>query len=260
MTGLIKFEFEGKPLRTAGTPEDPLFDAGDLCELLGFANPHQAVATHVPEDDLQKLEVVDSLGRRQARNYVKEPGMWRLVLRANTEFARAVQDWVVREVLPALRKTGRYEVPRQQPALPAANITTIRAIRYLTRSIAKDHGVASDLAEAAALEMVRRTTGLDVEPARKLIPGRATPPEWLNPTQIGETLGLSARQVNKDLELAGLQERVGSEWRLTEAGKHYAEAKPYERNGHTGFQIAWRPLVIAVLEAATAPKPEGEAQ
>jgi hypothetical protein len=122
-------------------------------------------------------------------------------------------------------------------------------------------GVAKDVAAATTIELVRVNTGVDLEPLRKALPGRTTAPEWLNPTQIGEALGVSAREANKMLERAGLQTRASSAfvWRLTEAGQRYGEAKPFERNGHAGFQVMWRPTVVDVLRAATAER-TGEAQ
>lgn len=42
-----------------------LFNANDVCEALELSNPWQAIASHVEEDDLQKMEVIDSLGRIQ---------------------------------------------------------------------------------------------------------------------------------------------------------------------------------------------------
>ena len=51
-------------------------------------------------------------GGKQKQNYVKEAGMWALVLGSETEQAKLVKRWVTSEVLPALRKTGRYETTK----------------------------------------------------------------------------------------------------------------------------------------------------
>lgn len=116
MNELARFEFEGKAVRVVGTHDNPLFHANDLCATLEFSNPHDAIARHVEKDDLVKREVIDSMGRKQAANYVTEPGMWALVMRAGTDAAKRVQRWVTHEVLPALRKTGRYETKEPEPA------------------------------------------------------------------------------------------------------------------------------------------------
>lgn len=87
---------------------NPLFQANDLCSLLAYKNPHDAVRRHVETDDLVKREVIDARGRTQLANFVREPGMWALILGSETEQAKAVKRWVTSEVLPAIRKTGRF--------------------------------------------------------------------------------------------------------------------------------------------------------
>lgn len=89
-----------------------LFHANDLCAVLKYVNPHDAIRRHVEKDDLVKHEVIDKLGRKQKNNFVLEAGMWALVLGSETEQAKLVKRWVTSEVLPAIRKTGKYEAPK----------------------------------------------------------------------------------------------------------------------------------------------------
>ncbi|WP_395140302.1 hypothetical protein [Schlegelella aquatica] len=71
----------------------------------------------------------------------------------------------------------------------------------------------------------------------------------LNATQLGRLLGLSAKATNQRLAAHGLQLRnERDEWELTEAGEAWAEAMPYSRNGHSGYQILWNPLVAERLK------------
>ena len=49
---------------------EPYFNANEVANTLEFGNPHQAIATHVDKDDIQKMEVIDSLGRKQLANHV----------------------------------------------------------------------------------------------------------------------------------------------------------------------------------------------
>lgn len=94
---------------------DPLFHAGDLCDLLEHTNSRRALTQHVEPDDVTKRYVIDRLGRTQSANFVTEPGMWSLVLGSHAPNARKVKRWVTSEVLPAIRKTGRYQVPTAAP-------------------------------------------------------------------------------------------------------------------------------------------------
>jgi len=62
------FLFHGDlPVRVAlGVDGQPWFRADDVCAALGFGNPRQALSSHVDEDDVQKLDTIDSMGRNQS--------------------------------------------------------------------------------------------------------------------------------------------------------------------------------------------------
>ena len=91
-------------------------------------------------------------------------------------------------------------------------------------------------------------------PCKALLPA-AEEVSYLNATDIAERIGLkyktgkpNAAAANQLLAERGLQEKRGKDWHLTERGKAYGEAKPYERGGHSGYQIMWRDEVIAALK------------
>lgn len=109
---LVAFSYQDAPLRVE-IDEDgqPLFHAGDLCKILGYANPRDAVRRHAHEGDIVKRDVIDSLGRKQQVNFLREPGMWSLILGSETAAAKPVKRWVTADVLPSIRKTGEYIVP-----------------------------------------------------------------------------------------------------------------------------------------------------
>ena len=110
------FSFESFSVRTLGTPELPLFVANDVCSALGFGNGRQAIASHVDPEDLIKSEI-DTNGGRQTINCVNESGLYALIFGSKLESAKRFKRWVTSEVLPAIRKTGRYEA--QETITPA---------------------------------------------------------------------------------------------------------------------------------------------
>jgi len=115
---IVPFEFSGVTLTViADANGDPEFEASSLCELLGYSNPWDAVKKHVKECDLVKREVTspDATGsarKTQRKNFLKERGMWRLVMKSEAPNADAVQDWIAGDVLPSIRKTGSYAHPK----------------------------------------------------------------------------------------------------------------------------------------------------
>ena len=105
------FSFENNAVRTLGAPESPLFVAVDICSSLGYANSSKAIKDHVDPEDLIKSEITDKLNRIQTVNCVNESGLYALIFGSKLESAKRFKRWVTSEVLPAIRKTGRYEAP-----------------------------------------------------------------------------------------------------------------------------------------------------
>lgn len=111
------FSFENSQVRTLGAPDLPLFVAIDVASALGFQKPSNAVSQHVDSEDLIKQEITDKLGRAQTVNCVNESGLYALIFGSKLESAKRFKRWVTSEVLPAIRKTGRYEA--QETITPA---------------------------------------------------------------------------------------------------------------------------------------------
>lgn len=86
------------------------FCAKDLCKSLGYTNTKKALTDHVDNDEITKRYTIDTKGRRNTANFVNESGMYALIFGSKKENARAFRKWVTKEVLPSLRKTGKYEV------------------------------------------------------------------------------------------------------------------------------------------------------
>ena len=69
-------------IRTAGTPEDPLFCLADLCKVLEIKNVTDT-KNRLKQDGLDSIEVIDSIGRRQQMLFVNEQNLYRLIMRSD---------------------------------------------------------------------------------------------------------------------------------------------------------------------------------
>lgn len=111
MPAITIFSFENSQVRTLGSAESPLFIAIDVASALGFKDRTNAIKQHVDQEDLCKQEITDSMGRKQTVNCVNESGLYALIFGSKLESAQRFKRWVTNEVLPAIRKQGRYECP-----------------------------------------------------------------------------------------------------------------------------------------------------
>ena len=127
MNALQTFTFAGTaPLRT--WIEDGIieFAAKDVCDALGYADSKKAISAHCKGGAI--YHPLQTTGGLQGVRFIHEADLYRLVMSSKLEGAVTFQDWIVEEVLPALRTTGTYTVAPQQPQLPQNYLEALKLL------------------------------------------------------------------------------------------------------------------------------------
>lgn len=96
-------------IRTVMVDGEPWFVAKDVCEALELEDTSKAVS-RLDDDELTRIKI-GSGGQLREVNVVNEPGLYTLILGSRKPEAKAFRRWITHEVLPALRRTGRYGAP-----------------------------------------------------------------------------------------------------------------------------------------------------
>ena len=241
---LVPFDFEGSQVRVVTDAQgEPWFVAADVLSTINLDRK----ALERLDDDEKGVNSIHTPGGTQEMTTVNEPGLYALVLGSRKAEAKRFKRWVTHEVLPAIRKTGSYAVSAMA-ALPAPTQDRVSSLLLIGEAVAKVPGVKVGIAMAATLTCIHENTGLAIETLRRALPAANEPICSLNATQLGKLVGLSAKTTNLRLANLGLQVRnERDEWELTEPGEAWAEAMPYSRNGHSGYQILWNPSVAQEL-------------
>ena len=117
MSNTLAFTFEESSFTILGDVLNPLFIAQQVCKILGYAKPQNAVAQHCDPEDVTKVEMLDRLNRKQLVNCVNESGLYALIFGSKLPKAKQFKRWVTNEVLPAIRKQGCYSAQEQDNAL-----------------------------------------------------------------------------------------------------------------------------------------------
>ena len=100
-------------IRTCMVNGETYFVGKDVASALGYKKPENAIAIHVDKDDTLKQGGVDRLGRKNHVVFINESGLYSLILSSKLESAKRFKRWVTSEVLPAIRKNGRYELEQK---------------------------------------------------------------------------------------------------------------------------------------------------
>ena len=94
-------------VRTAGTAQEPIFCAADICRALGYNNGRDAISRHCDEGDVVKHDTPTTSGV-QTMTFVNESGLYSLIFGSKLESAKQFKKWVTSDVLPSIRKHGMY--------------------------------------------------------------------------------------------------------------------------------------------------------
>lgn len=124
-----------------GASGEPLFCASDVCSALGYVNSRKAIADHVDEGDVTKRDTWVETGRkadgttafRQTEMvYINESGLYSLIFGSKLESAKSFKQWVTREVLPSIRKTGSYSMQSQAKQIDLKDkLTWVKEVKKL---------------------------------------------------------------------------------------------------------------------------------
>ena len=94
------------------------FVGKDVAEALGYSNTRDSLKKHVDGEDKTTVAICDGGSNYRSRAIIiNESGLYSLILSSKLPQARAFKRWVTSEVLPAIRRTGRYELLPQEVRL-----------------------------------------------------------------------------------------------------------------------------------------------
>ena len=129
----VQFDFQNKPgqkIKIIGTFDDPYFCGKDVCAILEHKDIKRTLydLDTYYKKDLQTIidEVVRAnpdtkIGMPSIKPsyndgktvYVSEPGLYALIMKSRTSFAETFQDFVYEQILPSIRKRGRFQLEQQ---------------------------------------------------------------------------------------------------------------------------------------------------
>lgn len=106
--------FEDHTVRIEMIDGEPWFCAMDVADCLGIRRSSARTAvSSLPSEDRDGVCLTDTMGRIQIVTFVSESGLYALIFQSRKQEAQKFQRWVMREVLPSIRKTGSYAVVQE---------------------------------------------------------------------------------------------------------------------------------------------------
>ena len=112
------FNFKDLPVRVISDPKGEFWFCGtDVCAILGYTNSRKALQDHCKQGGVTK-RYTPTKSADQEMTFINEPNLYRLIIKSRKPEAEPFEAWVFEEVLPQIRKTGKYQLQSQQLSLP----------------------------------------------------------------------------------------------------------------------------------------------
>lgn len=214
-------------VRTIEIEGKPYFVGKDVANALGYSNPRDAISRHckgvVKHDSFKEGGQLIAL--------IPEGDMYRLITHSKLESAERFESWVFDEVLPKLRTTGSYEMPKkktsQKEKLPSVN----QMVKNI-KSALHDAGVDSKYI-AAEIVRIYSDNGYPVK-----VPVISDVPVLWDCTTMAKELGvLSESGRPHDKAVSAIIQKLDL---FTEEIVRTA----YSRNGHDGVTVQYKDSVL----------------
>lgn len=160
-------------VRTIQQNGEPWFIGKDVAEILGYSNTPKAIRDHVDDEDKLTERIVLS-GQNREMYIINESGLYSLILSSKMPKAKEFKRWVTSEVIPAIRKTGKYEAMAQAVPIndePATDFTQLEFDQRIR--------IAAIIASCRRerLPLVAKVLSLDLEGMMPLMPAHITEAE-----------------------------------------------------------------------------------
>ena len=174
----VPFLFEGEHLVRVlpGSNDELWFVATDVCRVLRLSNT--TTALRALDTDEKGLNIVETLGGRQELNTISEPGLYKLIGRSRKPAARRFDRFVRHEILPTIRRTGRFEMHTTETKI------NTQAVNAVSRAVGEVRRSLGPRAAAKALPAIFARAGIQIvseAPDQGELGLDEPPPETTNP-------------------------------------------------------------------------------
>ena len=131
----FSFETDSQIRTILDDNEEPLFCLVDVCNILQLTTPSRTkeqIEEEFGDGVTLTHPIIDRLGREQSTTFITEPQLYFVMMRSRAKIARQFRQWIVNEVLPALRKHGHYETVKKNngPEFSDKDMVLIRDFIY----------------------------------------------------------------------------------------------------------------------------------
>lgn len=137
-------------VRTINIDGEPWFVGKDVAKILGYKDTSDAMRRHVDDEDKLTRCFTDS-GQKRELYIINESGLYSVILSSKLPSAKRFKRWVTSEVLPAIRKTGIYDMDEYSPEMKAILMHDKKLVKIDNRVTDLENHMTIDYGEQVVL-------------------------------------------------------------------------------------------------------------
>lgn len=210
---------------------------GTVKDHMSKMNKKQVVKVKNSDVGLTNFRKLNNAGE----NFLTESGVYKLVFKSRKPNAEAFTDWVTDEVLPTLRKTGSYEMPKAKKNRP--NRTALSSANMMVKNVMSVLEKAKVEPVFIAAEVKRLYTDLGYEVKAPLVTDKETMSKLYDCTEMAKELGIYSTNDNPHNQAVSViikKLHIPDSEIITTA---------FSQNGHDGVTIQYKPSVLDDVKA-----------
>lgn len=205
-------------IRVLDIDGQPWFVGKDVAMALGYSNPLKAVRDHVGDEDKGVNDLFTPNGGVQQTIIINESGLYSLILSSKLEGAQKFKKWVTSEVLPSIRKTGKYVAPTMTTLSPEEiqlkrmeletkdkelELERARFLRSMSLSYSGKSETFPQILDAYAVHEIVGTFALPLPEIKQRL---------MTAGEVGKALGISAHKVGLLANKHGVKVEAYGSW------------------------------------------------
>ncbi|MBR1602878.1 MAG: hypothetical protein IJ667_05510 [Synergistaceae bacterium] len=194
----------------------------------------------------KRIMVRSENGVEQAREVLclSEQGLYFFLGRSDKPKALPYQMWVAGEVVPSIRRTGRYKMNK----IPQISAGILEGAKFILETV----GIKDNQLVLALDKVYKYYTGNSALAMTGIELPAPEQQQLLTPSEIGKQLGLTGRRINEILAGAGLQHKLCGSWEAIGDGVNYSVMLDVGKRHTDGVpvrQLKWKSGVIDAVKA-----------
>ena len=185
-------------VRTMVKDGEPYFVGKDVADILGYAKPENAIATHVDEEDKTSTLIQGTGSNYKSKAVIiNESGVYALIFGSKLPAAKKFKRWVTSEVLPSIRKTGSYNtIPKDRSEFKEQELKA-RMLNARVRESNQYLKIAAQIDIPEYRYILQAKSAEALNGGVPVLPLQEVERKTYSAKEIGDMFGVSANKIGK---------------------------------------------------------------